>query len=93
MQTLAWFAPDSTFTQDEIDKYGHNGKVTRKMRIKKALTGQSRSTEEWANSMVKALDATYSRLAAISHERSEYQRNCERQLEGMLYALGGVLNR
>lgn len=91
MQLLAELAPDSAFNEKEIEQHGHNGKVTRKMRVMKILEGGSTSTITWADAVVKVLEETYNCLAAVSHNRSAYQQFTEQQIAGLLYSLGGLL--
>jgi len=92
MQTLANLAPDSAFDSNEVEKYGYKGKITRKMRVKKILANDSKSVLGWADSVAKALDETYDRLADMSHDRSIHPRATERQLAGLLYCLGGLIS-
>jgi hypothetical protein len=92
MQMLAYLAPDSAFDSEEIEKYGYEGKITRKMRVKKILGNDSKSALGWADSVAKALDETYNRLADVSHDRSIHPRATERQLAGLLYSLGGLVS-
>jgi DNA-binding MarR family transcriptional regulator len=92
MQVLAELAPDSVFGVAEIEKYGHQGTVTRKMRVKKILIGASESAVSWVDAVAKALEETYRRLVAASHDRGTYPRATEQQIAGLLYALGGLLS-
>jgi len=92
MQVLAELAPDSVFGVAEIEKYGHQGTVTRKMRVKKILIGASESAVSWVDAVAKALEETYRRLVATSHDRGTYPRATEQQIAGLLYALGGLLS-
>ena len=92
MHILANLAPDSVFDSVEIEKYGYEGKITRKMRVKKILGNDSKSAVGWADSVAKALDETYDRLAGVSHDRSIHPRATEQQLAGLLYSLGGLVS-
>lgn len=91
MQALEELAPDSAFSADEIDEYGHGGRPTRKMRIKKALGQGSNSSADWVETTAKGLDLMYGRLAGVSHNRSDHQEVTERELAGLLMTLGGLL--
>lgn len=95
MQYLEHLAPDEYFSAAEISKYGHKGKVTRKMRVKRILRGASKSAVVWANTTVDALanamDETYGRLAGPSHDRSVYPSTTEQHIIGLLMALGGMI--
>lgn len=91
MQVLEKLAPDSAFDAEAIKKDGYGGKVTRKMRIKKILGSDSKSAVGWVDSVAKALDETYDRLAGVSHDRSIHPRATEQQLAGLLYSLGGLV--
>jgi hypothetical protein len=92
MQILAKHAPDSVFAAVEIEKYGHEGKVTRKMRVTKILGSDNKSAVSWVDSVAKALEETYSRLADVSHDRCTHPRTTKQQLAGLLYSLGGLLS-
>ncbi len=91
MQVLAYLAPDTVFSEVEIQQFGHDGKVTRKMRVKRILLGSSSSKVSWAESMAKVLDETYAQLSAVSHDREFYPNTTEQQLTGLLHSLGGFL--
>lgn len=91
MQALAYWAPDSCFSEDELKRHGHEGKPTRKLRAKKILQTDSHSKVEWVEALAKALEETYNNLAATSHNRDPYPNATERQLVGLLQALGGLL--
>lgn len=90
-QVLAKLAPDSAFTASEVLNINNNGTATRKMRVRKILSGSSKSTVGWVDAVAKALDETYSQLAAISHDRDTFPRSTEKQLAGLLITLGGLL--
>jgi biotin operon repressor len=92
MQILAELAPDSAFDAVQVEQYGNRGKVTRKMRIKQILAGGSESAVSWVDAIAKALDETYRRLAAVSHDRGTHPPATEQQIAGLLYALGGLLS-
>lgn len=92
MQVLAELAPDSVFNVAEIKKYGYQGKVTRKMRVKKILAGGSDSVVGWAEAIAKALEETYNRFTAVSHDRGTQPQATEQQLAGLLFTLGGLLS-
>lgn len=92
MQYLAILAPDANFTSEEIRLYGHQGeKVTRSMRVRKALTGASNSSIAWADAVAKALDETYARLAAISHDRSPRPATNPLQVNALMLTLAGLI--
>jgi hypothetical protein len=92
MQSLANLAPDSAFDSEEIEKYGYEGKITRKMRVKKILGNDNKSALGWADSVARALDETYDLLADVSHARSIHPRATEQQLVGLLYSMGGLVS-
>jgi hypothetical protein len=92
MQALAELAPDSAFDVAEVIKYGFQGKVTRKMRVKKILAGGSDSVVGWVEAIAKALEETYNRLAAVSHDRRTQPQVTEQQLAALLFTLGGLLS-
>jgi predicted transcriptional regulator len=92
MQILANLAPDSAFDALEIEKNGYEGKVTRKMRVKKILGSDSKSAVGWVDAMAKALEETYNRLAEVSHDRNPHPQSTEQQLVGLLYSLGGLVS-
>lgn len=92
IQVLSELAPDADFSEKEIETYGHGGKVTRRMRVKKILEGGSESTMGWADAVAKAIELTYDRLAGVSHDHSAYQRASKQQLAGLLHTLGGLLS-
>ncbi len=90
MQMLAKLAPNSVFDVAEIEKYGCKGKPTRIMRVKKILGSDNKSAVGWVDSMARALEETYDRLTAVSHERNLHPHVTEQELTGLLYALGGL---
>jgi hypothetical protein len=91
MQILAKLAPDSVFDAVEIKKYGCRGEATRKMRVKKILGSENKSAVGWVDSMARALEETYDRLTAVSHDRGLQPHVTDQQLTGLLYTLGGLV--
>ena len=91
MQLLEVLAPDDVFTQDEIDKEGHNGRVTRKMRVRKAAYNSRMSAVKLADTLAEAIDNLYGEITAVSHNRDSEQRVNEEQLDGLLYMMYGAL--
>ena len=92
MQILTYLAPDSAFDATETEKNGHNGRITRRMRVRKILGGKSESAVSWAHAVAKALEETYGRLVSVSHDRSIGGQATEQQVTGLLYTLGGLLS-
>jgi hypothetical protein len=89
-QVLEHLAPDHTFTQQEIREDGHNGQVTRKMRLARILGVRLGSSQvAFIEQMVKAIDALYGRLSADAHDQTGAITEVE--IEGLLMALDGVL--
>jgi hypothetical protein len=91
MQMLVELAPDTAFSSQEIEQHGYDGKVTRRMRVKKILGSESNSTVAWADAVAKALEETYVQLVATSHDRGTFPRMTERQMAALLDVLGGWL--
>jgi len=89
MQLLAHLAPDRAFTPEEIGKNGHEGRPTRKMRVRKILG--SKSATEWVEATALAADAMYAYLASVSHDRSDALGGKDRELVGVLVTLGGLV--
>ncbi len=91
MQALALLAPDHLFPDEERQPSGNKRIVTRQMRIKKILTGNSKSSIDWVNSVAAGCDAMYDRLAGVSHDRSTAPRTTAQQVTGYLHTMGGML--
>jgi len=93
IQTLEALAPDSIFSRDELERDGHNGRATHRMRVSRiiARNNNSRSSIAWSESMIHALLDTYNYLVAVSHHREIQSSFDERQVAGVLMALGGFL--
>ena len=93
IQTLEALAPDSIFTRDELERDGHNGRATHRMRVSRVIArnNSSRSSIAWSESMIDALLDTYNHLAGVSHYREIQSSYDERQVAGLLMALGGFL--
>jgi DNA-binding MarR family transcriptional regulator len=91
IQFLAKRAPDTAFDVKEIKLYGYEGKITRKMRVRKILENGNDSAINLVDALTRALEETYGRLVAICHDRGEYPQFTEQQIAGLLYALGGLL--
>ena len=88
MQILAHLAPDDAFSKE--DYINHNGKPTRKMRVKYILGYDSQSTIELIDDMANMLDSMYNMLVGETHRRDGRHKH-EDTIAALLAALGGVL--
>ena len=88
MQILAYLAPDDAFSKE--DYINHNGKPTRKMRVKYILGYDSQSTIELIDDMANMLDSMYNMLVGETHRRDGRHKH-EDTIAALLAALGGVL--
>ena len=88
MQILAYLAPDDAFSKE--DCINHNGKPTRKMRVKYILGYDSQSTIELIDDMANMLDSMYNMLVGETHRRDGKHKH-EDTIAALLAALGGVL--
>ncbi|MBA3331389.1 MAG: hypothetical protein H0T39_11095 [Actinobacteria bacterium] len=92
IQLLAHLAPDWVFTKEEIAWHGDNGKVTRRMRIRRILTGtQSGKAEEWVEKIADILCAMHDFFVAEYHDRGETIRFSEADLASALMSTGAML--
>ncbi len=91
IQFIEELAPDSAFDAIAIKEHGHNGKITRKMRVMKILGVKSRPTINWADAVVRAIENMHEYLAAVSHDRDTNRHVTEKQVAGFLHTLGGLL--
>ena len=89
-QSLAFLAPDDSFSQEAIDQFGNDGKITRAMRIRKIL-GHRSSKARWGVAIEKGIITSVDTLTGISHYRSTEVQLSQNQLISLLVTIGGFL--
>jgi hypothetical protein len=92
IQILAHLAPDSSFTREEIARDGENGRVTRRMRVRRIISGAgSRQASAWVEKTADALCAMHDSFVAAHHNREELDCFNEADLAAALMTVGGLL--
>jgi hypothetical protein len=90
-QGLAEMAPDEVFTAEDISKFGANGKVTRRMRVRYALGGHGSKQIEWVENTAKTLDSLYDVFSGQAHNRGDQDEFTSAQMESILLATAGLM--
>ena len=82
-------APDSDFSNDEIIKDGHQGRPTRRMRVRRIAFRRGAACAEWVEAVANRFVAMHEHLEKVHHHRGELPIATEQELAGLLFALGG----
>ena len=89
-QLLEALAPDQSFTDAEIQRYGVKGKVTRRMRIKNIIKA-NKSLSDWSDAACGFIIKTHDTVIGFSHVHGEPEINVE-SMRGVLVAAAGVMS-
>jgi hypothetical protein len=90
-QVLHMFAPDDSFTTEEKHQYGHEGKVTRKMRLRRALGEDQGVAVSWVDSLVDFVGESNRALSAEVHNHEDEPRFTPDAVAGILMIIGGAV--
>ena len=90
-QFLEFMAPRNIFSQDEVQRNGHEGRVTRKMQIKHILSSSSKSEAEMVAGMSKAINDFFTRVVGLSHNRSDSPVVSRAKAIGYVRTLQGIV--
>jgi hypothetical protein len=90
-QVLHLLAPDDRFTKEERQKYGHDGKITRKMRLRHIFGVGQGVALSWVDSLATFVGESNNILSAEVHNHEDQPRLTPDAVVGILMSVGGVV--